>query len=222
LSWESLLTLGEVDRVFGDRASTARAYAAILASAGVERGLLGPREAERLWDRHIFNCAAVGELVPSGARVVDVGSGGGLPGVVLALLRPDVRVDLVEPLERRWSFLSEVVAELGLAHAAVHRGRAEDPVVVKEVGGADVVTARAVASLDKLGRWCLPLVRPGGRLLAIKGARAEEELRDCEPALRRAGALSAVVRQCGADFQTAPTTVVEVIRRGTVSVRRSG
>jgi len=175
-----------------------------------------------LWDRHIFNCAAVSELVPTGVRVVDVGSGAGLPGIVLALLRPDLRVDLLEPLERRSSFLSEVVAELGLSGVTVHRGRAEDPAIRPELGGADVVTARAVASLDKLGRWCLPLTRPGGKLLAIKGARAEEEVHACGSALRQCGASSVAVCRCGADFQDVPTTVVVVTRRAAGDIGRNG
>jgi 16S rRNA (guanine527-N7)-methyltransferase len=179
----------------------AERYAAWLAGAGVERGLLGPREADRLWDRHLLNCAVVGVLLAPGDRVVDVGSGAGLPGIPLALARPDCTVVLLEPLARRAAFLDEVVADLGLApRVTVVRGRAED-----HAGTYDVVTARAVAPLERLAGWCLPLLRPGGRLLAIKGARAAAEVA-AAPALR------ARVEQVGAGIVDPPTTVVTMTR----------
>src|SRR5690625_1728114 len=135
--------------VFGAGLETARRYATLLAGPGVERGLLGPREVDRLWERHLLNCAVLAEVVESGERVVDIGSGAGLPGLALAIARPDLTVTLVEPLLRRSTFLGEAVAELGLPVAVV-RGRAEDAVVLAEVGGADAVTSRAVAPLDRL------------------------------------------------------------------------
>jgi 16S rRNA (guanine527-N7)-methyltransferase len=183
--------------VFGARLPLAEAYARLLAGPGVERGLVGPREPGRIWERHLLNCAALTPLLPAGARVVDVGSGAGLPGVVLALRRPDLYVDLVESLRRRIDFLGEVVDELGLGERVrVVRGRVVDPVVVAAVGGAQGVTARADAPLDRLVAWCLPLLRPGGSLLALKGERATEELTEHASAVRRSGGTHARVLRC--------------------------
>jgi 16S rRNA (guanine527-N7)-methyltransferase len=142
--------------IFGDRLDLARRYCTALATAGVERGLIGPREVPRLWDRHILNCAVLGELIAEGASVVDIGSGAGLPGIPLAIARPDLRITLVEPLLRRTVFLSEFIEAVGL-DVTVVRGRAEQSGVMKEAGGADVVTSRAVAPLGKLAQWSLPL-----------------------------------------------------------------
>jgi len=167
------------EAAFGDRLGLARRYAELLATSGTERGLVGPREVPRLWERHLLNCAAVAPLLPTGGTVLDVGSGAGLPGLVLALARPDVHVVLLEPMQRRVAWLQEVVSELGVT-AEVVRGRAE------ECGlAAATVTARALAPLDRLAAWCLPLVAPGGALLALKGRSAAEELATAAPALRR-------------------------------------
>ncbi|HKC27818.1 MAG TPA: 16S rRNA (guanine(527)-N(7))-methyltransferase RsmG [Jatrophihabitans sp.] len=175
--------------VFGDGFDLAQRYAQRLAGDGVQRGLIGPREAERLWDRHLINSAVLTDLVPPGARVVDVGTGAGLPGIPMSIRRPDLAVDLVEPMQRRVTFLEEVVAELGLGtRVRVVRGRAEDEAVATEVGEADWVVARAVAPLDRLVRWCLPLVAPGGHLLALKGSRAGSEVEEHRAAMRHAGA----------------------------------
>ncbi|PRC46621.1 16S rRNA (guanine(527)-N(7))-methyltransferase RsmG, partial [Mycobacterium sp. ITM-2017-0098] len=193
--------------LFGATADAAFRYAEILASAGVERGLLGPREVERLWDRHILNCAVVGELMEPGERVADIGSGAGLPGIPLALARPDIRVVLVEPLLRRSDFLREVIEELGL-DCAVVRGRAEDRAVRDEVGEADVVVSRAVASLDKLTKWSVPLLRSGGRMVAIKGDRADDEVREHRGAMAALGVNDVRVERCGAQFVDPPATVV--------------
>lgn len=177
----------------------------ILATRGIERGLLGPREGPRLWERHVLNSAVVLPRVVHGVTVADVGSGAGLPGLVWAIARPDLNVTLIEPLLRRSIFLDEVVDELGLHNVTVTRARAED------VSQAfDVVTARAVARLDRLGELCLPLVKPGGVLLAMKGQSADEEVSMWTEALRRAGATDIVVTAYGGD--TSPTTVVEVHR----------
>ncbi len=190
--------------VFGDLVPLAVRYAAWLAGPGVERGLLGPREADRLWDRHLLNCAVVGTLLAPGDRVVDVGSGAGLPGIPLALARPDTTVVLLEPLLRRATFLAEVVADLGLGdRVSVVRARAEE--VARQQPGYDVVVARAVAPLDRLAGWCLPLLRPGGRLLALKGERAAAEVA-ASPHLR------ATVEQVGAGLVDPPTTVVTMTR----------
>lgn len=167
--------------VFADRLPLAERYADWLATAGIERGLLGPREVPRLWERHLLNCAALGELVPTGVSVVDVGSGAGLPGLVLAVLRPDVRVTLVEPLLRRTTFLEEVVADLGL-DVEVVRGRAD---ALHGSRTFDVVTSRAVAPLDRLLRWSVPLAAPGGTVVALKGRSATEEVEKAAPTVRK-------------------------------------
>src|SRR3954469_18453735 len=162
--------------VFGDRLPLAVRYAELLVTDGVVRGLIGPREAPRIWERHLLNCGVLSEIIPVGASVVDVGSGAGLPGIVLAVARPDLTITLVEPLARRTAFLSEAVTALGLdATVTVVRGRAEDLAGGPPVA-ADVVTARAVPPLDRLAGWCLPLAAVGGRLLALKGASAADEV----------------------------------------------
>ena len=191
--------------VFASYLPTIEKLVDLLATDGVARGLIGPREVPRLWDRHILNSAVVLPRVPPGSSVADVGSGAGLPGLVWAIARPDLSVTLIEPLLRRTTFLEGVVDSLGLTNVIVLRARAED---VNRT--YDVVTARAVARLDKLGRWCLPLVRPGGVLLAIKGRSAQDEVDDATATLHRLGATSIVVATY-ANGET-PTTVVEVSR----------
>jgi 16S rRNA (guanine527-N7)-methyltransferase len=189
-------------------------YAELLTSAGVERGLLGPREASRVWERHLLNCAVIGELLPRAARVVDVGSGAGLPGIPLACARPDLRIDLVEPLARRVTFLEEAVAALALApRVSVVRGRAEERAVVRRVAPVAWVTARAVAPLDRLAAWCLPLLQPGGRLLALKGRRAAQELNEHRDVIGRLGGVDQHVVLCGVDLLASPSTVVVIRRR---------
>jgi 16S rRNA (guanine527-N7)-methyltransferase len=183
----------------------------MLAGPGVDRGVIGPREADRVWERHLINSAVLGELIPDGARVLDLGSGAGLPGIPLVIARPDLRVVLLESMARRVAWLHEVVTELGLS-VAVRRGRAEEPGVHAELGGNDVVTARAVAPLGQLATWSLPLVIPGGRLLAIKGASAAEELARDIDVVRAAGGAAAEIVQCGATIAQPPTTVVVVPR----------
>jgi 16S rRNA (guanine527-N7)-methyltransferase len=197
--------------VFGLATPSAVAYAEILATRGVEWGVIGPREVPRLWDRHLLNCAVVAELIgPDCSTLADAGSGAGLPGVVLAMLLPKVEVTLVEPLERRARFLTECVAELGLPNAVVRRGRAED---LAGQLAADVVTARAVAPLDRLAPLAVGLVRRGGMVLAIKGSGAVDELRRAQPALRRLGARSAEVLTIGHGKVNPATTVVRFFAR---------
>jgi 16S rRNA (guanine527-N7)-methyltransferase len=195
---------------------SAQRYVERLATDGVTRGLIGPREVSRLWERHVLNSAAVAEAVPPGARVVDVGSGAGLPGIPLGLSRPDVTLTLVEPMARRVEFLDEVVAELadpaGLPWRVV-RGRAEDRSVVGAVGAVDVVTARAVAPLPRLVGWCRGLMRPGTQLVALVGARALEELPGLIPELEAAGMRDVHPRAVGAALGEAATTVVVMTRR---------
>lgn len=203
------------ERLFGDRLPLARRYAEHLVTSGVERGLIGPREAPRIWERHVLNCAVVAELVPDGARLVDVGSGAGLPGIPLALARPDLQVVLVEPLARRVDWLAEVVADLGL-DVRVDRGRVEEAAVRRRWEGADVVTARAVAPLHRLAGWALPLLRTGGLLLAVKGASAPEEIARDAVAVRKLGGGDPRIVLCGRDVVDPLTTVVVVERqRGT-------
>lgn len=167
--------------LFGAHAGLISQYIDILASRGIDWGLLGPREGERLWDRHVLNSVACAGLIPGEASVVDVGSGAGLPGLPLAIYRADVRMTLLESLLRRASFLELAVAELGLGdRVSVVRARAEE-----HRGRYDVVTSRAVAPLPRLIGWCLPLVAPGGSILALKGSTASEELADAGSELRR-------------------------------------
>lgn len=189
--------------VFASRLPLAQEYAHLLATEAVVRGLIGPREVPRIWDRHMMNSAVVAARLPVGATVADVGTGAGLPGLVWAIARPDIQMTLIEPLLRRTNFLDEVVRQLGLENVTVVRSRAED--VDQKF---DVVTARAVAALDKLGRWCMPLVRPGGVLLAMKGQTAHEEVSAATATLHRLGATSIVVKTY--DNGEVPTTVVEV------------
>lgn len=205
--------------LFGPSLDRAVAYAELLAAEGTIRGLIGPREVPRLWDRHLLNCVVIADLVPVGARVVDVGTGAGLPGIVLALARADLSVTLLEPLARRITFLVECLDRIDIPNATVHRGRAEDRAVRAELGGADVITARAVAPLDRLVEWCLPLLRPGGRLLAFKGSGATDELAGARAAIARQGGTDAEVMRRGAGLVSPPTTVVAVTR-GTVRAER--
>jgi 16S rRNA (guanine527-N7)-methyltransferase len=198
--------------IFGPRLEIAQRYAEILAGAGVERGLLGPHEVDRLWERHLLNSAAVNELLDPGDRVVDIGSGAGLPGLPLAIARPDLQIVLLEPLLRRSDFLREVVSELSLPVEVV-RGRAEEPWVREQIGEKDVAVSRAVASLDKLTKWSMPLLRPDGRMLAIKGERAPDEVQQHRRVMVAMGAVDVRVVTCGANYLRPPSTVV-LARRG--------
>lgn len=207
-----------VAALFGDRAALARQFAGILATDAVQRGIVGPREVGRVWERHVLNCAVLAELVEPDARVVDVGSGAGLPGMVLAITRPDLAVTLVEPMLRRACFLTETATRLGL-EVHVVRGRAEDRDVLAQAGEADVVTARAVAPLARLMLWCLPLARVGGRVLAVKGQAAADEVRRDRGTVIRSGGGEPRVRECGVGMVDQPTRVVEVVRECARSLR---
>ncbi len=171
------------------------------------RGLIGPRETDRLWDRHLVNCAVVGEAIANGATVCDIGSGAGLPGLVLAIARPDLQVTLVEPLLRRTTFLEEVVAELSLDNVTVVRGRAD---ALHGRSRFDVVTSRAVAPLERLVGWCLPLVAPSGAMVAMKGERAAEEVLATAPLLAEWGCAPAEVIEVGGTVLPSPALVVRV------------
>ncbi len=194
---------------FGANLNAAERYVALLADTGVSHGLIGPREVPRLWTRHLLNCAVVGELVTTGERVIDIGSGAGLPGIPLALARPDLQVVLVERLQRRVTWLNRAVDELALRNVTVHHGRVEGlPTSMR----SSVVTARAVARLGRLATWCAPVVSSGGRLLALKGESAATELAEDRTAVRRAGFVDAAVRLVGTGVVDPPTTVVECLR----------
>lgn len=195
--------------IFGDRLPLARRYADLLAGTGVGHGLLGPRETPRLWDRHLLNCAVVETMLPHRTRLIDVGTGGGLPGLVLALVRPDLEVTLIEPLLRRTRWLDHAVTELDLRNVLVLRGRAQD--FISRVQ-APVVTARAVARLADLAAWCLPLVAPGGALLALKGATAQRELEEDSEALDRLPLTGRRLVELGGEQLSEPTRVVELRR----------
>lgn len=162
--------------VFGSRLPLAQEYHDSLATDGSTRGFIGPREVPRLWERHILNCAVIEQVIPEGATVIDVGSGAGLPGIPLAIARPDLHITLIEPLLKRYNYLNEVTENLGLDNVTVLRGCAEEGPIKKAVAGADVVTSRAVAPLGKLAKWSLPLVRKGGEMIALKGSSVHEEL----------------------------------------------
>lgn len=190
-----------------ERLALAERYAAWLADAGVVRGLIGPREVPRLWDRHVLNCAVLERLLPEGASVADVGSGAGLPGIVLAIARPDLRLTLIEPLLRRTVFLEEVSADLGLTNVEVVRGRAD---ALHGVRSFDVVTSRAVAPLERLLRWSMPLVASDGAMVALKGSAAEAEVDPAGPVLTRLGCATPEIVRLGEGVLAEPTAAVRV------------
>ncbi|MGS0685574.1 16S rRNA (guanine(527)-N(7))-methyltransferase RsmG [Nakamurella sp. GG22] len=196
--------------LFGDRAELARRYVHSLATDGVVRGLIGPREPARLWSRHVLNSVVIAELISAGSSVVDIGSGAGLPGIPLAIARPDLTVTLVEPLERRVRYLVETIESLGLGNCRAVRGRAEE--VIAECGNADVVTSRAVAPLHRLVTWSAPLARDGGLVLAMKGESAREELDRDRTAVARAGLADPEVLEVGGSESVSPTYVIRARR----------
>ena len=201
--------------VFSHQLPRAVEFADLLTREATVRGLIGPREVPRLWERHLLNCAALTELIPEGSSVCDIGSGAGLPGIVIAIRRPDIRVTLVEPLLRRTAFLDLAVSTMELHNVTVRRGRAEefhDDAATD--GGFDVVTSRAVAPLDRLARWSLPLVRDGGLLLAMKGSSAQDELDGARPLVRRLGGVDAGVGVIDEPWLDHPVRVIAVRRGG--------
>jgi 16S rRNA (guanine527-N7)-methyltransferase len=208
---EPIAAPASAEMMFGSMLGRAQEYADILATRGVEWGVIGPREVPRLWDRHLLNCAVVAPLVDESCRtLVDIGAGAGLPGIVLAMLLPDLQVTLLEPLERRTKFLGECVSELNLSNVTVRRARAED---VAGLLAADVATARAVAPLDRLAPLAVGIVRRKGMVLAIKGSGAADELEKAQPVLQRIGARSAEVLRVGQGKVSPATTVVRFFAR---------
>lgn len=210
---EAPATSPEVATVFGDRLPLAVAYHESLRSDATVRGLIGPREAPRLWERHILNCAVIGELMDPDSRVVDIGSGAGLPGIPLAIARPDLDITLIEPQLRRANYLKEIVGKLELDNVSVVRGRAEEKTIKRQNRGADYVTSRAVAPLGKLMRWSLPLTRQHGLVLAMKGASAHEEIERDQRAINSAGGGECSVVEAGAGVLPDATIVVRCERR---------
>jgi 16S rRNA (guanine527-N7)-methyltransferase len=195
--------------VFSAALPVAEAYARLLATEATVRGLIGPREVPRLWERHLVNCALVTDLVGPGASVCDIGSGAGLPGLVMAIRRPDLEVTLVEPLLRRTTFLVEAVAALGLDNVEVVRARAE---ALHGQRWFDVVTSRAVAPLDRLAHWSLPLVRSGGVFLAMKGSTVQAELDSAAKAISVGGGVVDRIVELGAEVLHPPVRVVRVVK----------
>lgn len=207
---------GALRSAFGDRWSLAERYAAMLRVDGVQWGVIGPHESAQVWTRHIGNCAAVAELIPAGSVVIDIGSGAGLPGIVLALVDPSLRVTLLEPVHRRVEFLHRAVAALGLGpRVQIRRGRVPD--AATGLDPAQIVVARAVAPLYRLAPATLPLVAPDGHLLAIKGAGAGAEVEAAREELAAAGAAHWLIRRCGHGMISPMTTVIDVHKRAVVT-----
>jgi len=206
--------------VFGAQLPVAEHFVELLADTGISHGLIGPREGPRLWDRHVLNCALVQELIPvrdQGQRLIDVGSGAGLPGLALAIARPDLEVHLVEPLARRTGWLSGVTAALELSNVTIHTARAE---ALWDRLTAPWVTARAVSGIVQLARWTLPLLSPGGSLLALKGSRAASELADGRDALSQLGVEETEIEVLGEGIVLDPTIVLRVTIGDAVDRRR--
>ncbi|MGP9782706.1 16S rRNA (guanine(527)-N(7))-methyltransferase RsmG [Glutamicibacter sp. AOP12-B1-11] len=195
------------EKIFGDRLDLAKRYVAHLATSGIERGLLGPREVPRLWSRHVLNCAVIESLMERDAEVADVGSGAGLPGLCLAIARPDLKLTLIEPLERRCIWLTEVIDDLGLDNVTVMRGRAEQ---MTETINARYVTARAVSALSNLAGLTIPLLHGQGDLIAIKGRSAAEEIDKAQKVIRKLGGTETKVVTVGEDVLEEVTTVVQI------------
>lgn len=200
--------LQAAEKIFGDRLGLAQRYVEHLATSGTERGLIGPREVPRLWSRHVLNCAVIESAIAEGSRVADVGSGAGLPGLCLAIARPDLDLTLIEPLERRVIWLQEVVDDLGLDNVTIMRTRAELAVGMVE---ADVVTARAVSALTNLAGLTIPLLGGKGEVVAIKGRSAAEEIEKAAKTIRKLGGVETSVVVCGQELLEEPTTVVRII-----------
>ena len=193
------------EAIFGPQIKLARAYVHKLAQDSDQLGLMGPRELDKIWSRHVLNSAVVAELVQPGELVADVGSGAGLPGIPMAIAAPETDFVLIEPMDRRASWLQEVVDELDLQNVEVVRARAEEV----EGGQFEVVTARAVAALDKLLRLCVPLLKPGGKVIALKGSKAPEEILEAKKLQKKLKIEGFEIVVCGEKFLAEPTSVVE-------------
>ncbi|MFJ4170601.1 16S rRNA (guanine(527)-N(7))-methyltransferase RsmG [Paenarthrobacter sp. NPDC089714] len=204
----SATELQAAEKIFGARLDLAKRYVEHLATSGIERGLIGPREVPRLWGRHVLNCAVIESAIAKDKHVADVGSGAGLPGLCLAIARPDLELTLIEPLERRVIWLQEVVDDLGLDNVTVMRTRAELAVGLVD---ADVVTARAVSALTNLAGLTIPLLNGKGEVVAIKGRSAADEIEKARKVIRKLGGVETSVVVCGQELLEEPTTVVRII-----------
>ncbi|MFE4226441.1 16S rRNA (guanine(527)-N(7))-methyltransferase RsmG [Arthrobacter sp. NPDC056886] len=200
--------LKAAESIFGDRLELATRYVEHLATSGTERGLIGPREVPRLWSRHVLNCAVIESQIAHGSHVADVGSGAGLPGLCLAIARPDLELTLIEPLERRVIWLQEVVDDLGLENVTIMRTRAE---LAVGLVNADVVTARAVSAMANLAGLTIPLLAGKGEVVAIKGRSAGEEIEKAAKIIRKLGGTKTSVVVVGEDMLEEPTTVVRIV-----------
>ncbi|WP_431229921.1 16S rRNA (guanine(527)-N(7))-methyltransferase RsmG [Paenarthrobacter nicotinovorans] len=200
--------LAAAEKIFGERLDLAKRYVEHLATSGTERGLIGPREVPRLWSRHVLNCAVIESAIARNSHVADVGSGAGLPGLCLAIARPDLELTLIEPLERRVIWLQEVVDDLGLDNVTIMRTRAELAVGMVD---ADVVTARAVSALTNLAGLTIPLLNGSGEVVAIKGRSASEEIEKAGKVIRKLGGVETSVVVCGQELLEEPTTLVRII-----------
>ncbi|WP_422757761.1 16S rRNA (guanine(527)-N(7))-methyltransferase RsmG [Paenarthrobacter sp. C1] len=200
--------LAAAEKIFGERLDLAKRYVEHLATSGTERGLIGPREVPRLWSRHVLNCAVIESAIARNSHVADVGSGAGLPGLCLAIARPDLELTLIEPLERRVIWLQEVVDDLGLDNVTIMRTRAELAVGMVD---ADVVTARAVSALTNLAGLTIPLLNGSGEVVAIKGRSASEEIEKAGKVIRKLGGVETSVVVCGQELLEEPTTAVRII-----------
>lgn len=196
--------------LFGERVPLAERFVEHLCTTGITHGLLGPREVPRMWGRHVLNCAVLGPELPESATVADVGSGAGLPGIALALVRPDVEFTLIEPMERRVDWLEMVIKDLGMENVQIIRARAEE--VADEVM-ADVVTARAVSALKKLIPMTVPLLDDAGQLIFLKGRSAQEEIDAAQKAVKRFRLRPPEIQVIGQDLLKEPTTIVSIRRR---------
>lgn len=203
--------------VFGDRMPAAARFVEILADTGVTHGLIGPREVPRLWERHVLNCAVIEDSFPEGAKLIDVGSGAGLPGVALAIARPDLDIHLVEPMQRRTDWLTTTVTELELSNVTVHRGRAEEFIGAL---AAPFVTARAVARIAKLARWCVPLLDGRGTVIAMKGRSAQEELDADRRELNKLGLVADAITSHGSTVLDEPTLTLDLTFQPKVRVKK--
>lgn len=210
------MDLGEVEspnadvrNLFGMSFGAINHFATMLVEEGELRGLIGPRELPRLWSRHLVNSAALLDFIPSRSQVLDVGSGAGFPGLVVAIARPDVDVHLVEPMQRRCEWLADVVAEIGLDNVTIHEAQAQQ---LRGQGQADIVTARAVANVGKLLPICMPLVQPGGRVLALKGRRVTDEVEDARASFAQHAVADYRIHEVPSVMEDESTMVLELIK----------